>query len=308
MDCILGCLRPRKRISVRERVIRGVKRGGSSSDLEINLDDLLNAPREELPNGVLGRSYKAILESGRVVVIKRINEFELPEEFWEMIKKMNHQNLLPLIPYYSHSKDDRFLVQDYMPMGNLYALLHGNKGAGKTTLHWDTRIGIALGAARAIAHIHSQDSSICHGNIKSSNVLLTETLEARVSDYGIGEFFPIANCMNGYSAPEVNKVSQKADVYSYGVMFLELLTRKDPEESYLKDEGIDLPRWLLFAINGEWTSEVFDLDIFQYGILEEVMLQVLELAFSCTSHNPESRPSMSEVVSRIETLCCSSSL
>ncbi|WCJ26495.1 Leucine-rich repeat protein kinase family protein [Euphorbia peplus] len=298
-------------VKQRKPALRGAKRGGIlSSYLEFNLAELLNASAELLPKGVLGTSYKAVLEWGTIVVVKRITYFDLSDkEFEEMIQaieKMNHDNLLPLLASF-FSNDEKFLVQAYMSMGNLSALLHGNKGASKTPLNWDTRIGIALGVARAIEHIHSQGPLTSHGNIKSSNVLLTKTLEVRVSDYGLAGFSPTANCTNGYSAPDVNKVSQKADVYSYGVMFLELLTRKDPEESYLKDEEIDLPRWLLSAADDEWTSEVFDFDLFQYGISEEVMLQTLGLAFSCTSHNPESRPSMTEVVSQIEMLCCFSS-
>ncbi|XP_065858665.1 probable inactive receptor kinase At1g48480 [Euphorbia lathyris] len=297
------------------RILRAAKHEGKSGVLEFNLEDLLRASAEVLGKGTVGTTYKASLEMGITMVVKRVKNFDFTEnrflEMVEGIEKINHENLFPLRAYY-YSKDERLLVYDYMPMESLYGVLHENRGASRTSLNWDIRTDIALGAARAIAHLHSQDPSTSHGNIKSSNVLLTSTFEARVSDYGVVRFTdPVTpKRFDGYRAPEVtftNEISQKADVYSYGVLFFELLTGKDPNGSHLKDERLDLPRWMLSAVNDEWTSEVFDVELLQYGNLEELMLQLLELAFNCTAQNPDNRPSMSEVISRIEMLCCSSS-
>ncbi|WCJ26497.1 Leucine-rich repeat protein kinase family protein [Euphorbia peplus] len=305
--------------SAQKPVLRAAKVDGRSSVLEFNLEDLLRAAAERVWKGTVGTTYKASLEIGTTMVVKRIKDFVHTEEKFveivEAIEKINHENLFPLKAYY-YSKDEKLLVYEYMPTGSLSAVLHGNQGAGRTPLNWDTRINIALGAARAIAHLHSQDPLTCHGSIKASNVLLTSSFEARVCDYGVARFAPLAdplvatNHADGYRAPEVifaTRVSQKADVYSYGVLFLELLTGKDPNEPHLEDEGMDLPRWMLYAIDEEWTSEVFDVELLRYGNLEEVMLQLLDLAFNCTDRNPDNRPSIAEVISRIETLCCSSS-
>ena len=189
----------------------------------------------------------------------------------------------------------------------------GNRGAGRTPLNWETRSAIALGAARGIAYIHSQGSTVSHGNIKSSNVLLTTSYEARVSDFGLAQLVGRNNSPNrldGYRAPEVTdhrKVSQKADVYSFGVLLLELLTGKAPTHALLNEEGVDLPRWVQSVVREEWTSEVFDLELLRYQNVEEDMVQLLQLAIDCSGQYPDNRPSMNEVSQKIEELCLSSS-
>ncbi|PNS96684.1 hypothetical protein POPTR_017G130600v4 [Populus trichocarpa] len=280
------------------------------------LEDLLKASAEVLGKGTFGTAYKATLDVGLVVAVKRLKEVTVPEkEFREKIEgagKMNHENLVPLRAYY-YSQDEKLLVHDYMPMGSLSALLHGNKGSGRTPLNWETRSGIALGAARGIAYIHSQGPASSHGNIKSSNILLTTSLEARVSDFGLAHLAgltPTPNRIDGYRAPEVTdarKVSQKADVYSFGILLLELLTGKAPTHSQLNDEGVDLPRWVQSVVKEEWTAEVFDLELLRYQTVEEDMVQLLQLAIDCTAQYPDNRPSMSKVRSQIEDLCRSSS-
>lgn len=189
----------------------------------------------------------------------------------------------------------------------------GNRGAGRTPLNWEARSGIALGAARGIAYIHSRGSASSHGNIKSSNILLTKSYEARVSDFGLAHLVgPTAtpNRVAGYRAPEVTdarKVSQKADVYSFGVLLLELLTGKAPTHALLNEEGVDLPRWVQSVVREEWTAEVFDLELLRYQNVEEEMVQLLQLALDCAAQYPDKRPSMLDVTSRIEELCRSSS-
>ncbi|KAF9683874.1 hypothetical protein SADUNF_Sadunf04G0059300 [Salix dunnii] len=281
-----------------------------------DLEDLLKASAEVLGKGTFGTAYKATLDVGLVVVVKRLKEVTVPEkEFREKIEgvgNMKHENLVPLRAYY-YSRDEKLLVHDYMPMGSLSALLHGNKGSGRTPLNWETRSGIALGAARGIAYIHSQGPANSHGNIKSSNILLTTSFEARVSDFGLAQLAgptPTPNRIDGYRAPEVTdarKVSQKADVYSFGILLLELLTGKAPTHTQLNDEGVDLPRWVQSVVREEWSAEVFDSELLRYQTVEEDMIQLLQLATDCTAQYPDNRPSMSEVRSLMEDLCRSSS-
>ncbi|PWA74586.1 receptor-like kinase 1 [Artemisia annua] len=282
-----------------------------NSSSVFDLEDLLRASAEVLGKGTFGTAYKAVLEAGMMVAVKRLKDVTVSEpEFREKIEfvgAMDHQNLVPLRAYY-YSKEEKLLVYDYMPMGSLSALLHGNKGGGRTPLNWEIRSAIALGAARGIEYLHSHGDNISHGNIKSSNVLLTKSLEARISDFGLAHLVGLPSTPNrvaGYRAPEVTdprRVSQKADVYSFGVLVLELLTGKAPTHALLNEEGVDLPRWVQSTVKEEWTSEVFDLELLRYQNVEEEMVQLLQLAIDCAAQYPDNRPTMSEVTSRIEEL------
>ncbi|GFQ07587.1 probable inactive receptor kinase rlk902 [Phtheirospermum japonicum] len=281
-----------------------------------DLDDLLKASAEVLGKGTFGTAYKAVMENGLAVAVKRLRDVNMSEkefkEKMEEIGKIGHENLVALRAYH-YTWDEKLLVYDYLPMGSLSALLHGNKGASRTPLNWETRAAIALGAARGISYLHSQGSTISHGNIKSSNILLTKSFEARVSDFGLAQLAGPATTPNriaGYRAPEVTdprKVSQKADVYSFGVLLLELLTGKAPTHSLMNEEGVDLPRWVQSVIREEWTAEVFDLELLRYQNVEEHMVQLLQLAVDCTAQYPDQRPVMVKVVMKIEELCRSSS-
>ncbi|KAK4756419.1 hypothetical protein SAY87_006546 [Trapa incisa] len=277
-----------------------------------DLEDLLRASAEVLGKGTFGTTYKAVMEVGMAVAVKRVKDVIVSaKEFRERIEEvgaMSHENLVPLIAYY-YSNDEKLLVYDFMSMGSLSALLHGNKGAGRTPLSWEIRSSIALGAARGIEHLHSRGPSVSHGNIKSSNILLTRTYEARISDFGLAHLVGPSSTPTrvvGYRAPEVTdpwRATQKADVYSFGVLLLELLTGKAPAHSVLNEEGVDLPRWVQSVVRDEWTSEVFDLELLRYQSVEEEMVQLLQLAIDCAAQYPDGRPSMAEVRRRIEELC-----
>lgn len=270
------------------------------------LEDLLRASAEVLGDGSVGVAYRAILRLGTVVVVKRATEVvNEPRKFIQRINRvanMSHKNLLPLKAYYC-SQEEKLLIYDYMPMGSLYTILHGDRGAGRTPLDWDTRVQIALGAAEGIEYLHKQGSKICHGNLKSSNILLTHDYNACVSDFGLGHVLDASSTFRknvGYRAPEVTgirMVSHKADVYSFGVLLLELLTGKPPSQAYLGDEeGLDLPRWVQSAVPEEWTA---DLEVTSYRSVEEEMLQLLQLGMACVALYPDQRPTMTQVVRMI---------
>ncbi|KAK8631208.1 hypothetical protein V6N13_079966 [Hibiscus sabdariffa] len=276
-----------------------------------DLEDLLKASAEVLGKGTFGTAYKATLETGVVVAVKRLKDVMVPEkefkEKMEVVGAMDHPNLVPVRAYY-FGGEEKLLVFDYMPMGSLSALLHGNRGAGSTPLNWNRRCDIALGAARGIAYLHSKGSGISHGNIKSSNVLLTTSYDARVSDFGLVQLTrpkSTPNRVNGYRAPEVTDartVSQKADVYSFGILLLELLTGKAPTNALLNEEGVDLPRWVQSIVREEWTAEVFDPELVRNQNVEEDMVKLLQLAVDCTVQHPHMCPSMSEMITRMEEL------
>lgn len=276
-----------------------------------DLEDLLRASAEVLGKGTFGTAYKAVLEIGTIAAVKRLKDVSISEreckEKIETVGAMNHENLVPLRAYY-FSREEKLLVFDYMPMGSLSALLHGSKGAGRTPLNWEIRSSIALGIAHGIEYLHSQGPNVSHGNIKSSNVLLTKSYEARISDFGLANLVGPPSSPTrvvGYRAPEVTdprKVSQKADVYSFGVLLLELLTGKVPSHALLNEEGVDLPRWVQSVVCEEWPSEVFDIELLRYQTAEEEMVQLLQLAIDCTAQYPDNRPSMAEISKQIEEL------
>ncbi|KAK6921714.1 Leucine-rich repeat-containing N-terminal, plant-type [Dillenia turbinata] len=284
------------------------------------LEDLLRASAEMLGKGAFGTAYKAVLDDGNVVAVKRLKEIQIGskrefEQQMEVLGRLKHPNVVSLKAYY-FARDEKLLVYDYMPNGSLFWLLHGNRGPGRTPLDWNTRLRIASGAARGLAFIHHSCKTLrlTHGNIKSTNILIDKSGNARVSDFGLSVFAsPSAPAprSNGYRAPEAvdpRKMTQKADIYSFGVLLLELLTGKYP--SAMENGGIacgyggvvDLPRWVQSVVREEWTAEVFDLELMRYKDIEEEMVALLQIAMTCTSASPDQRPKVGYVVKMIEEI------
>lgn len=284
-----------------------------------DLEDLLRASAEVLGKGSYGTTYKAVLEDGTTVVVKRLKEVVAGkkefEQQMEIIDRLGqHQGVVPLRAFY-YSKDEKLLVYDYVPSGSLSAALHGNKSAGRTPLDWESRVRISLGAARAIAHLHTEGGGkFTHGNIKSNNILLSQELSALVSDFGLAQLMATPHVharLIGYRAPEVletKKPTQKSDVYSFGVLLLEMLTGKAPLRSPGRDDSIEhLPRWVQSVVREEWTSEVFDIDLLRHPNTEDEMVQLLQVGMACVAIPPDQRPRMEEVVRRIEEIRSSGS-
>ncbi|RWV82063.1 hypothetical protein GW17_00056467 [Ensete ventricosum] len=283
-----------------------------------DLEDLLRSSAEVLGRGTTGTTYKAMLEMGVVVVVKRLRDVNLPEkefrERMEAIGATDHPNLVVLQACY-YSKDEKLLVYEFVPNGSLSSVLHGNKQTGRTLLDWETRLEIALGAAQGIEYIHSKGADVSHGNIKSSNVILSRSNKACVTDFGLSSLgsIPMPNQhAAGYRAPEVTdvrKVSQKADVYSFGVLLMELLTGKSPAQTLNDEDSINLPRWVQSVVREAWNSEVFDLELSRHHQnVEEEMVQLLQLAIDCAVQYPANRPTMPKVVAQIEEIHSSFSM
>ncbi|WZY74109.1 hypothetical protein YC2023_006349 [Brassica napus] len=251
------------------------------SSYNFDLEDLLRA------------SAEAILEEGTTVVVKRLKEVaagkrEFEQQMGAVGRISPHVNVAPLRAYY-FSKDEKLLVFDYYQGGNFSMLLHGNNEGGRAALDWETRLKICLGAAKGIAHIHSASGAkLLHGNIKSPNVLLTQDLNACVSDYGIAPLMShhtlLPSRSLGYRAPEAvetRKHTPKSDVYSFGVLLLEMLTGKAAGKTAGHEEVVDLPKWVQSVVREEWTGEVFDVELIkQQHNVEEEMVQSADAANS----------------------------
>ncbi|CAL5429979.1 unnamed protein product [Camellia sinensis] len=278
-----------------------------------DLEDLLRASAEVLGKGTFGIAYKAILEDANMVVVKRLKEVGVGkrefEQQMQLVGSVKHENVIELRAYY-YSKDEKLLVYDYCSQGSVAAMLHGRSGEDRIPLDWETRLRIAIGAAKGITRIHAENGGkLVHGNIKSSNIFLNSQKYGCVSDLGLSTIMsqlapPIARAA-GYRAPEVTdtrKASQPSDVYSFGVLLLELLTGKSPVHTTCGDEVIHLVRWVHSVVREEWTAEVFDLELLRYPNIEEEMVEMLQIAMACVVRMPDQRPKMVDVVKMIENV------
>ncbi|CAO2203968.1 unnamed protein product [Urochloa humidicola] len=225
----------------------------------------------------------------------------------DALGRVEHRNVLPVRAYY-FSKDEKLLVYDYLPNGSLSAMLHGSRGSGRTPLDWEARMRSALSAARGLAHLHTAHNLV-HGNVKASNVLLRPDPDAAaLSDFSLHQLFaPSSTRAGGYRAPEVvdsRRLTFKSDVYSLGVLFLELLTGKSPAHASLEGDGtLDLPRWVQSVVREEWTAEVFDVELVRLGAsAEEEMVALLQVAMACVATVPDARPDSPDVVRMIEEI------
>ncbi|KAF8395328.1 hypothetical protein HHK36_019272 [Tetracentron sinense] len=290
---------------------------------QFELDDLLRASAEMLGKGSLGTVYKAVLEDGCMVAVKRLKdanpcarkEFE---QYMDVIGKLRHPNIVRFRAYY-YAKEEKLLVYDYLPNGSLHSLLHGSRGPGRIPLDWTTRISLVLGAARGLARIHEEykASKLPHGNVKSSNVLLDKNGVACISDFGLALLLNpihVAARLGGYRAPEqmeTKRLSQKADVYSFGVLLLEVLTGRAPSQypnsptrlrGEEEEQAVDLPKWVRSVVRDEWTAEVFDPELLRYKNIEEELVAMLHVGLACVVQQAEKRPTMFEVAKMIEEL------
>lgn len=276
-----------------------------------DLEDLLRASAEVLGKGTFGMSYKAILEDANVVVVKRLKEVSAGkrefEQQMDLIGSIRHENAVALRAYY-YSRDEKLMVNDHCSQGSVSAMLHSQRGEDRTPLDWETRLRIALGAARGIAHLHTiNGGKFVHGNIRSSNIFLNSLKYGCVSDFGLASVMsPLAPPISraaGYRAPEVTdtrKATQASDVYSFGVFLLELLTGKSPVHTTGGDELVHLVRWVHSVVREEWTAEVFDLEILRFPHVEEEMVEMLQIALTCVARVADQRPRMPDLLKMIE--------
>lgn len=285
-----------------------------SCSYAFDLEDLLRASAEVLGKGTFGVAYKAVLEDATTVVVKRLKEVGVGkrdfEQQMDLVGRIRHENVVELKAYY-YSKDEKLMVYDYFSRGSVSALLHGKRGENdRIPLDWDTRLRIALGTARGILHIHTENAGkLVHGNIKSSNIFLNSQSNGCISDLGLSTLMsPVAPSLSraaGYRAPEIvdtRKATQSSDVYSFGVLLLELLTGKSPVHTVGGNEVVHLVRWVQSVVREEWTAEVFDIELMRFPNIEEEMVEMLQIGMACVVRMPDQRPKMADVVKMVEDI------
>ncbi|KAG5601669.1 hypothetical protein H5410_033039 [Solanum commersonii] len=283
--------------------------------VEFDADEVCDFDEDNLiGSGGTGKVYRLDLKKGcGTIAVKQlwkgIGVKVLTREM-EILGKIRHRNIVKL--YASLMKEgSNILVFEYMPNGNLFEALHREIKAGKPELDWYQRYKIALGAAKGIAYLHHDCyPPIIHRDIKSTNILLDEYYEAKVSDFGVAKVSEISSrgsefsCFagtHGYMAPEMAytlRVTEKNDIYSFGVMLLELVTGRKPiEEAY--GEGKDLVYWTSTHLNDkESINKVLDQKLVS-ELVQDEMIKVLRIATLCTTKLPNLRPSMKEVVNML---------
>ncbi|KAM0986974.1 hypothetical protein ACFX13_011378 [Malus domestica] len=274
-----------------------------------------------LGEGGFGCVYKGCLPDGREVAVKQLKigggqgEREFKAEV-EIISRIHHRHLVSLVGY-CISDNRRLLVYEYVANDSLYFHLHGE---GRPVLDWATRVKVAAGAARGIAYLHEDcHPRIIHRDIKSSNILLDNNFEARVSDFGLAKLALDANThistrvmgTFGYVAPEYassGKLTEKSDVYSYGVVLLELITGRKPVDTSqpLGDESlVEWARPLLsYALDNEDFDGVVDPRL-EKNYVDTEMFRMIEIAAACVRHSSAKRPRMGQVVRAFDSFVAS---
>ncbi|XP_065634845.1 probable LRR receptor-like serine/threonine-protein kinase At1g06840 isoform X5 [Quercus suber] len=268
----------------------------------------------QVGEGGYGKVYKGILVDGTVVAIKRAQEGSLQgeKEFLteiEFMSRLHHRNLLSLIGY-CDEEGEQMLVYEFMSNGTLRDQLSAKCDE---PLSFATRLRIALGSAKGILYLHTEaNPPIFHRDIKASNILLDSKYMAKVADFGLSRLAPLPDIEGigpahvstvvkgtpGYLDPEyilTHKLTDKSDVYSLGVVFLELLTGMRPISC-----GKNIVREVNVACKSGMIFSIIDGKMGSYP--PKCVVKFLNLALKCCEDETNARPSMAEVVRELESI------
>ncbi|KAF5480322.1 hypothetical protein F2P56_001082 [Juglans regia] len=280
-----------------------------------SLNELLHATKNfhqdnKIGEGGFGSVYWGQTSKGVEVAVKRLKtlsaktEMEFAVEV-EILGRVRHKNLLSLRGFYAGG-DERLIVYDYMPNHSLVTHLHGHL-AEYCLLDWPRRMSIAIGSAEGLAYLHHESSPhIIHRDIKASNVLLDAEFEAKVADFGFAKLIPdgVTHLTTrvkgtlGYLAPEYamwGKVSGSCDVYSFGILLLEIISAKKPLEKLPGGVKRDIVQWVTPYVQKGALNHIADPKMKGKFDREQLKSAVM-IALRCTDSCPENRPGMIQVV------------
>nr|XP_027090900.1 leucine-rich repeat receptor protein kinase EMS1-like [Coffea arabica] len=302
----------------------------------VSMAELLQATANFSPelivgDGSFGLVYKAKLSSGVAVAVKKLDAdaFQGFREFqaeMETLGKIHHPNIVKILGYCS-TGSERILVYEYIERGSLDQWLYDTSCPSEDTddvdvehsvfrlpLSWVTRIKIISGIARGLAYMHNLDTPIIHRDIKASNVLLDANFEAHIADFGLARSIEgshshvstqVAGTM-GYMPPEylsgATTATMMGDVYSFGVLMLEIVTGRRPSLPFPWEDGkeIRLMGWVNTMVAQKRYMEMVDGNILKDELKENEVIEVFRIAKMCATENGKTRPAMKEVAQMLD--------
>ncbi|KAI3709897.1 hypothetical protein L2E82_39665 [Cichorium intybus] len=266
-----------------------------------------------LGKGGQGTVYKGFLTDGTVVAVKRLNvvDEDQVEKFVNevfILAQINHRNIVKLLGC-CLEYEVPLLVYEYLSNGTLSQHLHDE--AEVSEFSWKDRIRVARDVAGALAYLHSYASpAIFHRDVKPHNILLDKNCRPVVSDFGLSRSIPLSRThlttkiegTFGYLDPvyfQSGQLTEKSDIYAFGVVLTELLTRRKAVSSTNSGEGL-VPRFQILVKHNR-VLEILDKQLLNDASMDEI-LQVSKLAGTCLNKNVKKRPSMKEVVMDLDKL------
>ncbi|XP_017220736.1 cysteine-rich receptor-like protein kinase 43 isoform X3 [Daucus carota subsp. sativus] len=266
-------------------------------------------PDRKLGQGGFGPVFKGKLSDGREIAVKKLsqNSGQGKKEFMneaKLLSRVQHRNVVSLLGYCSH-EEEKLLVYEYVANESLDKFLFnsGRQGA----LDWKRRYDIISGVARGLLYLH-QDSHICiiHRDIKASNILLDDKWIPKIADFGMARLYPedqthvntrVAGT-NGYMAPEYvmhGKLSVKADVFSFGVLILELISGQKNSTFNQDSSSQNLLDWAYHLYKKNKTLEIADPVLASSADPDQVAM-CIQIGLLCVQADPSLRPTMHHVI------------
>ncbi|KAG2723751.1 hypothetical protein I3843_02G161100 [Carya illinoinensis] len=297
-----------------------------------SFNELKTATRNFRPDSVLGEGgfgsvFKGWIDehsfaaakpgTGMLIAVKRLNQEGIQgHKEWlaeiNYLGQLHHPNLVKLIGYCLED-DHRLLVYEFMARGSLENHLF-RRASYVQPLSWNHRMKIALGAAKGLAFLHSDNVKVIYRDVKTSNILLDSNYDVKLSDFGLAKDGPENDRSHvstrvmgtyGYAAPEymiTGHLTAKSDVYSYGVVLLEMLSGKRAIDKNRPNREHNLVKWAKpYLSSRRKVIEILDARIEgQYPLA--AALKAANLANQCLSLDPKFRPNMDAVVTVLEQL------
>ncbi|KAG7967830.1 hypothetical protein I3843_08G118900 [Carya illinoinensis] len=268
--------------------------------------------KESLGEGGFGTVFKGTLRSGRLVAVKMLSQSKANGQDFinevATIGRIHHVNIVQLIGFCVHGSK-RALIYEFMPNGSLNKHIFSSEA---NILNYDKTYDIALGVARGIDYLHQGcDMQILHFDIKPHNILLDENLNPKVSNFGLAKLYPVEDSIVplthargtlGYMAPEmvyqnIGGVSYKADVYSFGMLLMEMASRRKNLNAFTEHlSQIYFPTWIYDQLHDGKNIEIQDATEDDRKICKKMMI----IALWCIQLKPTDRPSMNKVVKMLE--------